>query len=144
MNNPTLCIKADIDAPLEKVWLVWTKPEHLTQWWGPAGFTTTIHQMEMVVGSEWKLTLHSPDGTNFPNRSIFREIISHKKIVYEHFNPHFIATVVFEEQGKETSIDWSMEFDTVEMYEVVVKTHKADEGQKQNIEKLKAYLKKLQ
>jgi len=100
--------------------------------------------MEMVVGSEWKLTLHSPDGTNFPNRSIFREIISHKKIVYEHFNPHFIATVVFEEQRKETSIEWSMEFDTVEMYEVVVKTHKADEGQKQNIEKLKAYLKKLQ
>jgi hypothetical protein len=35
------------------------------------------------------LTLHGADGTNFPNRSIFKEIIPVKKIVYEHFNPHF-------------------------------------------------------
>ena len=86
----------------------------------------------------------SPDGTNYPNRSIYREIIPHKKIVFEHFNPHFITTVLFERKGEETQIDWSMLFDTVEMFDIIVKAHKAGEGQKQNIEKLEKYLSKLE
>jgi uncharacterized protein YndB with AHSA1/START domain len=31
------------DAPREVVWKMWTEPEHLVQWWGPNGFTTTVH-----------------------------------------------------------------------------------------------------
>ncbi len=86
------------------------------------------------------MTMHGPDGTNFPNRSIFREIIPFKKIVFEHFNPHFITTVLFESKGEETLIDWTLLFDTAEMREIVVKAHKADEGQKQNLDKLERYL----
>jgi hypothetical protein len=87
--------------------------------------------------------MHGPDGTNYPNRSVFKEIIPLKKIVFEHFNPHFITTVLFESQGDGTHIDWSLLFDTAEMRETVVKAHKADEGQKQNVERLEAYLSKL-
>ena len=29
-----------------------------------------------------------------------------KKIFFEHFNPHFIATVSFEAEGEETLIEW--------------------------------------
>ena len=100
--------------------------------------------MDFQEGGEWKLTMHGPDGTNYPNRSIFKEIIPFKKIVYEHFNPHFIATILFESKGEETFMDWSGIFDTAEMFEIVVKTHKADEGQKQNFERLEKYLSTLQ
>lgn len=127
-------------APIELMWEVWTSPEHIVTWWGPDGFTSTIHTMDFQEGGEWKLTLHGPDGTNYPNRSIFKEIIPFKKIVFEHFNPHFITTVVFEPKGSETVIDWSMLFDTADMREVVVKAHKADEGLKQNLERLEKYL----
>ena len=89
------------------------------------------------------MTMHGPDGTDYPNRSIFREIIPFKKIVFEHFNPHFIATILFESKGEETKIDWAGLFDTAEMRETVIKAHKADEGQKQNIERLEKYLSKL-
>jgi hypothetical protein len=27
-------------APRERVFEVWTKPEHVSRWWGPHGFTT--------------------------------------------------------------------------------------------------------
>ena len=74
------------------------------------------------------------------NRSIFKEIIPFVKIVFEHFNPHFITTVLFESIGKETQIDWSLLFDSAEMRETIIKKHKADEGQKQNLEKLERYL----
>jgi uncharacterized protein YndB with AHSA1/START domain len=72
------------------MWEVWTSPEHIANWWGPDGFTNTIHKMDFHEGGEWKLTMHGPDGTNYPNRSIFKEIIPLKKIVFQHFNPNFI------------------------------------------------------
>ena len=84
--------------------------------------------------------MHEPDGANYPNRSMFREIIPFKKIVFEHFNPHFIATIIFESRDAETGIDWSALFDSEEMREFIVKAHKADEGQKQNLERLENYL----
>lgn len=122
----------------------WTNPEKIIHWWGPAGFTSTIHEMDLKEGGEWKLTLHGPDGTNYPNRSIYKEIIPHKKIVFEHFNPHFITIVLFESKGEETQVNWTMLFDSAEMYDTLVKAHKAGEGQKQNIEKLEKYLTKLE
>ena len=33
-----------LDAPVELVWEVWTKPEHIKHWWGPNGFTNTIEK----------------------------------------------------------------------------------------------------
>ena len=33
------------DAPLDLVWQVRTDPKHIAQWWGPNGFTNTIHEM---------------------------------------------------------------------------------------------------
>ncbi|MCR9263275.1 MAG: SRPBCC family protein [Flavobacteriaceae bacterium] len=138
-----LSISRTLKAPIALVWEVWTNPEHIAQWWGPNGFTNTIQQMDFKEGGEWKLTMHGPDGTNYPNRSIFKEIVPHKKIVFEHFNPHFITTVVFEPNGEETHMSWTAVFDTEEMLQTVIKAHKADEGMKQNIAKLENYISQL-
>lgn len=139
-DNKTLRIIKALNAPIALVWQVWTNPEDLAKWWAPAGFTTTIHKMNVQEGEEWLLTIHGPDGKNYPNKSIFGEIIPFKKFVYNHFNPNFIGTATFESQGDKTSMEWTMLFETEEMYDIVVKTFKADEGQKQNVEKLENYL----
>lgn len=78
---------------------------------GSSDITAT---MDVREGGEWTLTMHGPDGTHYPNRSIFREVVLHKKIVFEHFDPHFITTVIFEAKGAETLVDWSLLFDTAE------------------------------
>ncbi|HWB28474.1 MAG TPA: SRPBCC family protein [Chitinophagaceae bacterium] len=142
-SNRELRITRTFKAPISLVWEVWTNPEHIANWWGPNGFTNTIHDMDLREGGEWKLTMHGPDGTNYPNRSIFKEIIPLKKIVFEHFNPHFITTVIFESEGEKTFMDWCMLFDTADLREIVVKAHKADVGQKQNVDKLEKYLSNL-
>ncbi len=143
-NNETadreISISRVLNAPAELVWKVWTEPEHIAKWWGPNGFTNTINIMDMRPGGEWDLVMHGPDGTNYQNKSVFKEIIPLKKIVFEHFHPHFFATINFERQDKKTLITWHMLFDTAEEFIQVVKTFKADEGLKQNIEKLEAYL----
>lgn len=127
----------------EQMWEVWTNPNHIKNWWGPNGFTNTILKMDLQEGGEWIFTMHGPDGTNFPNRSVFKEILPLEKIVFEHFNPHFITTVLIEQRGSEISLDWSMLFDTEEMRDIIIKAHKADEGLKENLEKLDRYLLKL-
>jgi len=136
-----LRLSRKLNAPIDLVWEVWTQPEHIANWWGPDGFTNTIHTMDVVPGGEWDLVMHGPDGTNYKNKSIFKEIILHKKLVYEHITaPKFVATVEFQEQGDQTSISWHMLFETAEEFVQVVKTFKADEGLKQNVEKLDVYL----
>jgi uncharacterized protein YndB with AHSA1/START domain len=89
-----LRIASTFKAPVDLVWEVWTNPQHLEKWWGPAGFASTINKMDFQEGGEWNLTMQGPDGTGYPNRSVFKEIIPFKKIVFEHFNPHFITTVI--------------------------------------------------
>ncbi len=138
-----LFISRTINAPVDLVWEVWTKPEHIANWWGPNGFTNTITLMDVRQGGEWHLVMHGPDGTDYENKSVFKEVVLHKKIVYKHPFPNFTATVEFEEQGDKTHLTWHMLFESREQFIAVVKTHKADEGQKQNIEKLEAYLQSL-
>ena len=137
----TLSLKRTFNAPVKLVWEAWTRPEHIGNWWGPDGFTTTIHKMDLRPGGEWDLVMHGPDGTGYKNKSIFKEVIPYKKIVYEHVSsPRFVATVDFEDQGEQTLLTWNMLFATAEEFIQTVKTFKADEGMKQNIEKLNVYL----
>lgn len=130
-----------LNAPIELVWEVWTNPEHIAQWWGPNGFTNTISKMDVRAGGEWNLTMHGPDSTDYRNESIYKEVVKHEKIVLEHMTgPHFIATITFKAEGNKTQLDWHMLFDSAEQFMQVVKTFKADEGLKQNIDKLSSYL----
>jgi uncharacterized protein YndB with AHSA1/START domain len=131
-----------LNAPIELVWKVWTDPDHIKNWWGPTGFTNTIHKMEMKPGGVWDLVMHGPDGTDYKNKSIFKEIVKHERIVYDHVSgPKFTATITFTEQGDKTLMRWQMVFDTAEEFQRTVKTFKADEGLKQNVIKLEDYLK---
>jgi uncharacterized protein YndB with AHSA1/START domain len=135
-----ISIMRTLNAPIDLVWETWTDPEHIAQWWGPDGFTNTITKMDLRPGGEWHLVMHGPDGTDYNNKSIFKEIIPHKKIVFNHVAPNFTATIEFEAQGDTTVLKWHMLFETKELFIQVVKTFKADEGLKQNVEKWQAYL----
>jgi uncharacterized protein YndB with AHSA1/START domain len=133
-----------LNAPVELVWKVWTDPEHIKNWWGPNGFTNTITKMEIKSGGGWDLVMHGPDGTDYKNKSVFKEIVFHKKIVYEHVTgPKFLATIEFESRGMTTFLEWHMLFASKEEFIQTVKTFKADEGLRQNVEKLNAYLQDL-
>ncbi len=130
-----------LKAPIELVWEVWTDADHIKNWWGPNGFTNTITKMDLKSGGEWDLVMHGLDGTDYKNKSVFKEIVKHKKIVYEHVtSPKFTATILFESRGENTFLNWHMLFETKEQFIQVVKTFKADEGLKQNVEKLDHYL----
>lgn len=142
-ENRQMRIERFLNAPVELVWKVWTDPDHIKNWWGPAGFTNTIDKMEVKEGGVWEFVMHAPDGTNFKNKHLFSKIEKHKRIVMEHVTgPKFSLEVNFTKQGNGTLMVWTNTFESAEQLQEVIKVFKADVGLKQNIEKLEEYLKK--
>ncbi len=104
-----------IEASPQKIFSAFSDPEHLQKWWGPNGFTNTFQEFNFSKDGIWNFVMHGPDGRDYVNQSIFREIVIAKKIVIEHLNaPHFILTVTLEEIQNKTKISWSMLFDSAE------------------------------
>ena len=83
-SDREIVITRVLHAPRELVWQAWTDPKHVVNWWGPRGFTTTIKEMDFRVGGAWVHTMHGPDGANYPNKSIFKEIVPFERITFSH------------------------------------------------------------
>ena len=63
-----------LNYPVELVYQAFVNPLHLKEWWGPEGFTNTIHEFDLRPGGKWKLTMHGPEKGNYENESIFKVI----------------------------------------------------------------------
>ncbi|ADE12550.1 SRPBCC family protein [Sideroxydans lithotrophicus] len=144
-----IVIERVFDAPRTLVWEAWTNPEHVAKWWGPNGFSTTIKKMDFRVGGAWKLTMHGPDGTDYPNSSVFREIVAPERIVFSHGGgreggpgAHFLSTWTFEALGEKTRVTMHLLFDTPEDRDLVIREFGAYEGGKQTLARLADYLAK--
>jgi uncharacterized protein YndB with AHSA1/START domain len=144
-------VSRDFDAPRELLWEAMTNPKHVVNWWGPRGFTTTIETMDFRVGGDWKHVMHGPDGTEYPNHSVFKEIVKPEKIVYSlgggkkgGREVQFVSTWTFEDLEKnKTRLSIRMIFSKVDDRDFVVREHKAIEGGKQTLERLGEYVRKL-
>ncbi|MGB6200069.1 MAG: SRPBCC family protein [Candidatus Acidiferrales bacterium] len=138
------------DAPRELVWQAWTDPKQVARWWGPRGFTTTIHEMDVREGGVWRQTMHGPDGTDYPGHSKFLEVVKPERIVFSHgggkagdAGAQFQSTWTFEAQGEKTKLTIRMVFATSAEREHVVKVYGAIEGGHQTLGRLAEYLTKL-
>src|SRR3984957_5256437 len=72
------------DAPRELVFEAWTDPNPPPHWWGPNGFTTTVHELDLRTGGTWRLTMRGPDGRDYKNRLVFLEVVRPERLVYKH------------------------------------------------------------
>lgn len=148
-SNRSLVISRIINAPRALVFKVWTDPRHIAQWWGPNGFTNTIKHMNVKVGGEWKFIMHGPDGTDYPNKIVYSEIVYPERLVYMHsddieIDPQFFqVTVTFEELDGKTKLTMSTTFSSAEELEKVINEFGALEGGNQTLNKLEEHMKTL-
>jgi uncharacterized protein YndB with AHSA1/START domain len=98
------------DAPRERVFEAFRDPSRLARWWGPKGFTSTIHELDMRPGGAWRFSMRGPDGVLYPNESVFLEVVEPERIVFRHVSGEhpFEMTVTLDEQGGETTMTWRM------------------------------------
>jgi Activator of Hsp90 ATPase homolog 1-like protein len=48
-SDREIVVSRVINAPRELVFDAWTDAKHISYWWGPRGFTTTTHSMDVAL-----------------------------------------------------------------------------------------------
>jgi uncharacterized protein YndB with AHSA1/START domain len=77
-----LVITRVFDAPRELVWQAWTDPEHMKRWWGPQHFTAPACKIDLRVGGHYHFCMRSPEGQEFWNTGVYREVVAPSRLVY--------------------------------------------------------------
>ncbi len=107
--------KRIIAAPRERVFEAWTNPDQLKLWWGPKGFKNTFRTFDLKPGGCWSLVMHGPDGTDYENESIFIEVKSPERLVWNHISGHeFQVVATFEKILSKTLVTFKMIFPSIE------------------------------
>jgi uncharacterized protein YndB with AHSA1/START domain len=98
--------------------------------------------MDVRPGGVWRFCMHGPDGTDYPNRITYTEVVAPERIAYKHGGGaddepvNFEVTVTFEDVGDKTRITMRMLFPTAEARDFVVEKYGAAEGLVQTIDRL--------
>jgi uncharacterized protein YndB with AHSA1/START domain len=137
-----------IGASRELVFEAFTQVRHLSQWWGPEGFTTTTRSFEFRPGGVWDFVMHGPDTTDYQEWITWTEIVPPERIALVHGefrdDPNaFESVLTFERAGEDTRIVMRAVFPTKELREEAVDKYHAIEGGEQTLSNLAAYVAEL-
>jgi uncharacterized protein YndB with AHSA1/START domain len=117
-HNPDAALSTErlLAAPPHEVFAAFERPDRLAHWWGPNGFTNTFEEFDFKPGGRWVFTMHGPNGANYHNENVFREIQPAARLVIEHvLDPWFTLTVTLTARGDRTHLSWVQEFQTPEI-----------------------------
>lgn len=138
-----LVLTRTFDARRELVFKVWTDPKHIAHWWGPTGFTTTVHEMNVRPGGVWRYSMRGPDGKDYPFNGEYVEVVAPERLVFvgtihEVHNHKVWTEILFAADEDKTKITvrqlysfesdatrgapigWSMQLDRLEKYLVAI------------------------
>lgn len=52
-----ITLERTLRAGVEKVWKLWTTKEGLEKWWGPEGFESVVHRIDVRVGGGFEIAM---------------------------------------------------------------------------------------
>ena len=132
-DDRRLEIEREFDAPRDLVWRMFADPYHLSQWWGPKGFTNPVVELDLRPGGRWYHVMRGPDGRDYPADSEFIEVTPPERIVYrnrqleaEAFGdnppPSFLRIITLTDLGNgRTRLTLDAYFDTAANMDAVVR-----------------------
>jgi uncharacterized protein YndB with AHSA1/START domain len=100
-----------IDAPPEKLFKAWTDPELLKKWFAPSPWTTPVVEIDVRPGGSSLVVMRGPDGTEFPNRGVYLEVVENERLVFTNAytkawepseKPFMTVILTFEDKGGST------------------------------------------
>ena len=107
-----LKIERVFDAPRSLVFKAWTEPEHITKWWGPRGFKSTVLKNELRPGGAYRIHMLGPDGDHW-SQGVYREVVPPERLVMvgswadangNPTRPETTLTLLFEDVGGKTKL----------------------------------------
>jgi uncharacterized protein YndB with AHSA1/START domain len=108
-----LKIERVFDAPRSLVFKAWTEPEHITKWWGPRGFKSTVLKNEPRPGGAYRIHMRGPDNDDHWSQGVYREFVPPERLVMvgswadaqgNPTRPETTLTLLFEDVGGKTRL----------------------------------------
>lgn len=131
------CRRRFIAASPSEVFAAMSDSDRIARWWGPRGFSNTIHEFDFRLGGKWLLTMHGPDGKGYPNESRFTRVVPGQIFEIEHFSGHhFFLTIQLAAKDGGTEVSWRQTFDTVAHFQRIAEFVAA--ANEQNLDRLAA------
>jgi uncharacterized protein YndB with AHSA1/START domain len=83
------------DAPRERVWRAWTRPEELVKWWGKRGWTAQPDTLVMDVrpGGAFRVVTVHDDGRTMVSEGTYEEVVEPERLSFGE------STVTFTDLG---------------------------------------------
>src|SRR5436309_16019127 len=78
----TVRLQRTFQAPREKVFQAWTRPEDLKRWSAPGDLTTPIAEVDLRVGGRHRIDMRAPDGTLPPVTGTYRDVAPPTRLAY--------------------------------------------------------------
>ncbi len=130
-DGQSLVIERTFDAPTDLIWQLWTEPEHFAAWYGPAGATIPVAEMDVRVGGSRLLCMEmsAPNGTmKMWFTGEYLEVIENRRLVYTDSLSDENGNVMSPEQmgmpdGHPTTTEVRVELEQVDSGTTMVLTH---------------------
>lgn len=114
-------------------------PDRLARWWRPSGFSNHFEIFEFQPGGKWIFNMIGPDGTVYPNESVFSSIEPDRRVVIEHVcAPYFQLSITLEPVTNGTWLRWDQAFDDASVAQAI--RHIVEPANEQNLDRLSAEL----
>lgn len=148
-----LVMEYTFNAPRELVFEMWSKAEHLVNWWGPQGWTLPVCTMDFRPGGAWHYCMKGMEGEESWGKAIYQEIVRPERIVYQDYFSDAEGTLredivgskvtlEFSEQGNKTLVTTRALFPSVDALEASVAMGMV-EGMNETWGRLVDYLKSI-
>lgn len=105
ITQKIITVEILINAPIEKVWEFWTKPEHITNWnHASEDWHTTRAENDLRIEGEFLFRMEAKDGSfGFDLKGIYDNIITNQEISYTLLNDRTV-NVLFSQTEKGVKI----------------------------------------
>lgn len=136
------------DAPRQRVWDAFMKPEHLRQWMlGPDGWTMPVCEIDLRPGGAWHWVWRKQDDETMEMHGEYREIAEPERVVNtERWGgdwPETLVTTEFAEKAGRTTVTVTVLYPSKEARERATETGML-EGWSQSYDRLEEYLRTLE
>ena len=104
-NRQQITIETSINAPVEKVWEFWTKPEHITQWNNASDdWYTPRAENDLRVGGSFLARMEAKDGSvGFDFSGTYNAVEALKYIEYS-LGDGRIVSITFSQEDNQTKV----------------------------------------
>ena len=138
-NKTTITVEVTIQQPIDKVWELWTKPEHITQWnFAADSWHCPSATNDPQTGGHFSWRMEAKDGSmGFDFSGVYEQVVPNKQItaklgdgrqlivVFADLNGSVKLTETFEVEDvntvEEQKTGWQMILDNFKKYAMSIK-----------------------